>query len=372
MRRQGRAPHSRLLRRELRPARPDEARDLRLRDGEPVVGAHPHPAGRRGGDRPRVGRPSTGAARPRSCTPTSRTGSLHEALRAAGFVPARGRATIAAEAASRGRRPSPRHPARDPAPRRTPRHRRPPRAAPRVDRVALPGRPLRPRRRLRGRGRARAADRAGAGPPVTGSRARVRAALEHREPDRVPRDLGAVRMTGIHVRAYAGLRRALGLPERDVRLGDVSQQLAVVDDDVLDRLGIDVRGVEPRGPSGYRREIVDDGEEMRVRRRVGRPPADAEERRSTSTPRRRRSAARSTPATWPASPGPTAPTPPGAPASPRRHAASSPRRAGPSTSGRSAPASPRCSSASAASRTATWTSRPTMPSPGRSWSASSR
>ena len=25
-------------------------------------------------------------------------------------------------------------------------------------------------------------------------------------------------------------------------------------------LGLDVRGVEPRGPSGYRREIVDDGE----------------------------------------------------------------------------------------------------------------
>ncbi len=37
MRRQGRAPRSRLLRRELRPARPDEIRDLRLGEGEPVV-----------------------------------------------------------------------------------------------------------------------------------------------------------------------------------------------------------------------------------------------------------------------------------------------------------------------------------------------
>ncbi len=94
------------------------------------------------------------------------------------------------------------------------------------------------------------------------ARARVRAALEHREADRVPRDLGAVRMTGIHVRAYAGLRRALGLPERELRVGDLSQQLAVVDDDVLDRLGIDVRGVEPRAPSGYRRQLVDDGSEI--------------------------------------------------------------------------------------------------------------
>ncbi len=95
------------------------------------------------------------------------------------------------------------------------------------------------------------------------SRDRLRIALEHREPDRVPRDLGAVRMTGIHVRAYARLREALGLPEAPARLGDLSQQLAIVDDDVLDLLGIDVRGVEPRGPAGYRRELVDDGEEAR-------------------------------------------------------------------------------------------------------------
>lgn len=109
---------------------------------------------------------------------------------------------------------------------------------------------------------------------MTGGRARVLDALEHREPDRVPRDLGAIRMTGIHVRAYAGLRRELGLPERPVRVGDVAQQLAVVDDDVAETLGLDVRGVEPRAPSGYRREIVDEGEyvayldEWSVRRRM--------------------------------------------------------------------------------------------------------
>jgi uroporphyrinogen decarboxylase len=69
-------------------------------------------------------------------------------------------------------------------------------------------------------------------------------------------------MTGIHARAYPALRRALGLPPVEVRIGDVSQQLAVVDDDVLDRLGIDVRGVEPRSPSGWRREIVEEGAEL--------------------------------------------------------------------------------------------------------------
>jgi uroporphyrinogen decarboxylase len=105
-------------------------------------------------------------------------------------------------------------------------------------------------------------------------RARLRIALEHHVPDRVPRDLGAMRMTGIHARAYPGLRRALGLPPVEVRIADVAQQLAVVDDDVLERLGIDVRGVEPRAPGGWRREIVEtDGElafldEWGVRRRM--------------------------------------------------------------------------------------------------------
>lgn len=105
-------------------------------------------------------------------------------------------------------------------------------------------------------------------------RTRLRLALAHREPDRVPRDLGAVRMTGIHARAYPGLRRAIGLPAVEVRVGDVAQQLAVVDDDVLARLGIDARGVEPRGPSTWRREVVErDGElayvdEWGVRRRM--------------------------------------------------------------------------------------------------------
>jgi uroporphyrinogen decarboxylase len=92
------------------------------------------------------------------------------------------------------------------------------------------------------------------------SRDRVRAALAHREPDRVPFDLGGSRVTGIHVRAYARLRGALGLPAGESRVGDITQQLAEVEPDVLDALGCDVRGVSPRGASTYRRELREDGE----------------------------------------------------------------------------------------------------------------
>jgi uroporphyrinogen decarboxylase len=89
-------------------------------------------------------------------------------------------------------------------------------------------------------------------PPSAGtmtSRERVRAALAHRDPDRIPFDLGGSRVTGIHVGAYARLRALLGLPIGELPVGDTTQQLAVVERDVLDALGCDVRGVAPRDAS---------------------------------------------------------------------------------------------------------------------------
>jgi len=70
-------------------------------------------------------------------------------------------------------------------------------------------------------------------------RERVQAALNHREPDRVPVDLSGHRSSGIAAMVYPRLRAHLGLPERPVRVYDPVQQLAIVHDDVLDRFGID-------------------------------------------------------------------------------------------------------------------------------------
>lgn len=71
------------------------------------------------------------------------------------------------------------------------------------------------------------------------SRERVLAALNHREPDRVPLDFGGHRSSGIAAIAYARLRRQLGLEERPVRVYDMVQQLAVIDEDMLTRFGVD-------------------------------------------------------------------------------------------------------------------------------------
>ncbi len=71
------------------------------------------------------------------------------------------------------------------------------------------------------------------------SRERILAALNHREPDRVPLDLSGHRSSGIASLLYPKLRAYLGLPARPVRVYDQVQQLAIIDDDVLDRFGVD-------------------------------------------------------------------------------------------------------------------------------------
>ena len=71
------------------------------------------------------------------------------------------------------------------------------------------------------------------------SRERVQAALNHREPDRVPVDLGGHRSSGISAIALHRMREYLGLAQRPVRVYDMVQQLAIIDEDILDMFGVD-------------------------------------------------------------------------------------------------------------------------------------
>jgi uroporphyrinogen decarboxylase len=72
------------------------------------------------------------------------------------------------------------------------------------------------------------------------SRERILAAIEHRQPDRVPVDLGATASSGIAAIAYGNLKRHLGLTSGHTHVYDVVQQLAQPEDFILDRFAIDV------------------------------------------------------------------------------------------------------------------------------------
>lgn len=71
------------------------------------------------------------------------------------------------------------------------------------------------------------------------SRDIVMQAFNHRETDKVPIDFSGHRSSGISAVVYPKLREYLGLEPRIVRVYDPVQQLAIVDDDVLERFQVD-------------------------------------------------------------------------------------------------------------------------------------
>lgn len=72
---------------------------------------------------------------------------------------------------------------------------------------------------------------------------RVLNALNHREPDGVPVDLGGTAVTGIHVTCVAALRDYYGLEKRPVKIHEPYQMLGWVEEDLKAALGLDVEGV---------------------------------------------------------------------------------------------------------------------------------
>ena len=68
------------------------------------------------------------------------------------------------------------------------------------------------------------------------SRERIHQTLNHRQPDRVPIDVGSTPVTGMHVSTVYALRQALGLdsPLTPVRVIDSYQMLGEIAPDLLD------------------------------------------------------------------------------------------------------------------------------------------
>jgi uroporphyrinogen decarboxylase len=102
------------------------------------------------------------------------------------------------------------------------------------------------------------------------SRKGVLDTLRHRDPDKIPIDLGATRFSGIHVKAYQGLRRYLSLAERTAKIYGVWQQLALPEEDLLNLFEVDVVGLHRMKVSfglsneHWKKDYLDDGSEVFV------------------------------------------------------------------------------------------------------------
>jgi uroporphyrinogen decarboxylase len=92
------------------------------------------------------------------------------------------------------------------------------------------------------------------------SRQRVRCALNHQEPDRIPIDLGGTLVTSITVKAYASLKRHLGMPLEEIKMLDYVQQLPYVDEALQMRFGADFRMVQVPAITAKGVDLIDEGD----------------------------------------------------------------------------------------------------------------
>ncbi len=87
------------------------------------------------------------------------------------------------------------------------------------------------------------------------SKKRVKDALEHRQPDRVPVDFGGTTVTGMNVTCVAALRDHYKLEKRRVKVYEPYQMLGLIEEDLADVIGIDTAAVAPRDNQfGFRNE----------------------------------------------------------------------------------------------------------------------
>ena len=77
------------------------------------------------------------------------------------------------------------------------------------------------------------------------------AALNHQEPDRIPRDFGGTSTTSIHVRAHSKLKQFLGLEGGPEDFLTFYGQTAAVDPRLMQRFGSDCAGLKTNPPSSW-------------------------------------------------------------------------------------------------------------------------
>jgi len=94
---------------------------------------------------------------------------------------------------------------------------------------------------------------------------RVRTALAHKEPDRIPFDIGGTMVTGVNVNALRNLRKHLGFSE-EVQIRDRITQMADTGDEIIEKLKIDIKNVspEPASKQGLAKDLGRQGEHYRL------------------------------------------------------------------------------------------------------------
>ena len=86
---------------------------------------------------------------------------------------------------------------------------------------------------------------------------RVLAAINHVKPDRIPMDLGSTNCTTMTLKAYQNLKRFLGINAPD-ELIMKNFQIVAIDEDTLNALEIDTRGIHGKPPARWHDIVIDE------------------------------------------------------------------------------------------------------------------
>jgi uroporphyrinogen decarboxylase len=91
-------------------------------------------------------------------------------------------------------------------------------------------------------------------------RERVTLALNHKEPDRIPIDLGGSICSSIHRSSYIELKKHLGMDLEEIQMADYVQQLPYLDEALLERFGVDFRMVQLPAATASDVNIFEEGD----------------------------------------------------------------------------------------------------------------
>ena len=92
------------------------------------------------------------------------------------------------------------------------------------------------------------------------SKSRLETALNHKEPDRVPFDLGGSETTGIHITALSNWLAYNGLKNDKLKIFSLATQLGLVEEEILKRFRVDVRCLRSTSPAHFSLDIRGDSQ----------------------------------------------------------------------------------------------------------------